>query len=91
MSCSSGCQPHILSKLINQGVNIRVERAKGLYEDDQLQSIQKSYGNPIIQKIYQDYLGETTSHLAHHLLHTTYYEKSIYEKKITKINYLKMN
>lgn len=86
MGCSGGCvagggQPHIPAKLINQGVDIRVERAKVLYEDDQLQSIRKSHENPIIQKIYQDYLGEPNSHLAHHLLHTTYHEKSIYEKK----------
>lgn len=87
MGCSGGCvagggQPHVSAKLYNQGLDIRVERAKALYEDDQIKVIRKSHENPVIQKLYQEYLEHPNSHLAHELLHTTYQEKKIYEKKI---------
>ena len=47
--------------------------------------IRKSHENPVIQKLYQEYLGYPNSHLAHELLHTTYQER-IYEKKINRLN-----
>lgn len=90
MRCSGGCvagggQPHVSAKLYNQGWDIRVERAKALYEGDQIKVIRKSHENPVIQKLYQEYLGYPNSHLAHELLHTTYQER-IYEKKINRLN-----
>jgi iron only hydrogenase large subunit-like protein len=33
----------------------------------------KSHENPAIQALYQEYLGEPNSHLAHELLHTSYH------------------
>jgi len=79
MGCSGGCvtgggQPHVHPALKNE-IDIRVERAKVLYGEDRSNSIRKSHQNPLIQKLYADYLGEPNGHLAHELLHTHYEAK----------------
>ncbi|MGL4374417.1 MAG: iron hydrogenase small subunit, partial [Turicibacter sp.] len=86
MGCSGGCvtgggQPHVHSQIINKGVDVRVERAKALYEDDRAQALRKSHENPQIKAVYDEYLGHPNSHLAHELLHTTYTKKDLYVKK----------
>ena len=40
--------------------------------------LRKSHENPLMKKIYDDFLGEPNSHLAHELLHTKYYARSRY-------------
>ncbi|HAX73089.1 MAG TPA: ferredoxin [Firmicutes bacterium] len=87
MGCSGGCvtgggQPHVHCNIINQGIDVRVERAKALYEDDRAQVLRKSHENPAIKAIYDEYLGKPNSHLAHEILHTTYGAKEMYVKKI---------
>jgi len=82
MGCSGGCvtgggQPHV-SPEIQHSMDLRVERAKVLYGEDQASSIRKSHKNPLIQKLYADYLGEPNGHLAHELLHTHYEAKEQY-------------
>ena len=84
MRCSGGCvagggQPHIPGQFINEGRDIRLERAKALYEDDEQQVIRKSHENPAIQAVYEQYLGKPNSHKAHELLHTTYYKREVYD------------
>ncbi len=39
----------------------------------------KSHLNPVITKIYEEFLGEPGSHLAHELLHTTYKKRDFYK------------
>lgn len=83
MGCSGGCvagggQPHIPAYLFNRGLDIRAERAKALYEDDEAQQIRKSHENPVIQAVYEEYLGQPNSHKAHKLLHTAYHKKEVY-------------
>ena len=48
------------------------KRMEALYRDDLNQPIRKSHQNPSIIKLYEEYLGEPGSHLAHQLLHTHY-------------------
>lgn len=89
MGCSGGCvagggQPHIKAHLFNKGLDVRDERAKALYEDDRAQVIRKSHENPVIQKVYEEYLGSPNSHLAHELLHTHYSKKDLYTKKLNE-------
>ena len=84
MGCSGGCvagggQPHIPAQFINEGRDIRLERAKALYEDDEQQVIRKSHENPVIQEVYEHYLGNPNSHKAHELLHTTYCKREVYD------------
>jgi NADH-quinone oxidoreductase subunit G/NADP-reducing hydrogenase subunit HndD len=38
----------------------------------------KSHKNPMIKKIYDEFLGKPNSHKAHELLHTHYHKRDIY-------------
>ena len=76
MACPGGCvngggQPIVPSKT-KMDVDIRKERAKALYSEDRNSIIRKSHENPDMTLLYNEYLGEPGSHLAHKLLHTTY-------------------
>ena len=76
MACPGGCingggQP-LHSANLRNWTDIRALRAKSLYEQDNRMPYRKSHENPVVQKIYQDYLGEPGSHKAHELLHCTY-------------------
>ena len=79
MACRGGCiggggQPHGATD------EIRAKRTAGIYSDDE-KSVQRcSHHNPMITKIYKDFLGAPLSHKAHELLHTEYQERDIYKK-----------
>lgn len=80
MGCPGGCvngggQPQVSEK-VRATIDIKVERAKALYEEDAILGIRKSHHNPEIKKVYADYLGEPNSHRAHELLHTHYTAES---------------
>ncbi|MBQ3425175.1 MAG: iron hydrogenase small subunit, partial [Clostridia bacterium] len=84
MACPGGCvngggQP-IVSAQTKMDVDVRVERAKALYGEDQNKPLRKSHENEEIKQIYRDYLGKPGSHLSHELLHTTYQARSKYSK-----------
>ena len=82
MCCPGGCingggQPYVKPMLMpNEGNDIyetyRTKRANALYSEDERQTIRQSHNNPQIIELYQKYLGEPNSHVAHELLHTTY-------------------
>ncbi len=48
------------------------KRAKALYSEDERQVIRQSHNNKQVQELYEKFLGEPNSHLAHELLHTSY-------------------
>jgi len=79
MACRGGCiggggQPHGATD------EIRLKRTAGIYTDDE-KSVQRcSHHNPMISRIYEDFLGAPLSHKAHELLHTTYTERLVYKK-----------
>lgn len=79
MACRGGCiggggQP------VGATDEIRMKRTAGIYSDDE-KSVQRcSHHNPMITKIYEDYLGEPLGHKAHELLHTGYQERAVYKK-----------
>ena len=50
-------------------------RANALYSEDERQEVRQSHNNPQIIELYEKFLGEPNSELAHHLLHTTYAER----------------
>ena len=58
--------------------DIRKLRADCLYSIDEKSTIRKSHENPVVLKIYDDYLGEVGGHRAHELLHTTYVKRNKY-------------
>lgn len=76
MGCSGGCvtgggQPHVSAKKKLE-MDVRVERAKVLYQEDTLKEVRKSYQNPFIKKLYEEFLGQPNSIKSHQLLHTHY-------------------
>ncbi|MBQ8000102.1 MAG: iron hydrogenase small subunit [Ruminococcus sp.] len=82
MCCPGGCvngggQP-IQPAEVRNYTDIRAERAKVLYAEDAGLPLRKSHKSPIVQKLYEDYLGEPGGHKAHDLLHTTYVERKKY-------------
>ena len=57
-------------------VDVKAERAKALYSEDERATLRKSHENPVIQKLYADFLGEPCGHKSHELLHTHYTDRS---------------
>ena len=82
MACPGGCvmggaQP-IKSSKERSEKDIRKLRADSLYTIDEKSTIRKSHENPIVRKIYKDYLEKPGSHKAHELLHTKYEKREKY-------------
>lgn len=75
MACPHGCvggggQPLPMSK------EKKDKRAQGLANIDKNKYIRKSHENPMIIKLYEDYLGEPLSEKSHKLLHTSYKKRA---------------
>ena len=84
MACPGGCvtgggQP-IHDAKTRATVDIHGLRKKALYEADKNLPIRKSHENPVIKKLYEEYLEKPGSHKAHELLHTTYHKREYFEK-----------
>ena len=76
MACPGGCvngggQPTQPASVRNF-VDLKALRAKALYDEDAAMGLRKSHENPLVKKVYAEFLGEPGSHKAHHILHTTY-------------------
>ncbi|MCB6994142.1 [FeFe] hydrogenase, group A [bacterium 210820-DFI.6.37] len=83
MACPGGCingggQPLQLSDVRNW-IDVREERAKGLYKEDRAMYIRKSHNNPAVKKLYKEYLGMAGGIKSHELLHTHYHARPNYE------------
>ena len=50
-----------------------------LYDIDEKATIRKSHENPVVTKIYEEYLGEIGGNRAHELLHTKYVKRKKYD------------
>ncbi len=82
MGCPGGCvagggQPFVKTCFLpNEDDDIldtfRDKRASALYQEDESKEIRVSHRNEQIKKLYDEFLGEPNSHLAHELLHTSY-------------------
>lgn len=82
MACPGGCvmgggQP-IKSSKIRSSVDVRAKRANALYTIDEKSVIRKSHENPVVKKIYEEFLETPGSYRAHKLLHTKYQEREKY-------------
>ena len=82
MACPGGCvngggQPRQPGEIRNF-IDLRAERAKGLYGQDKEMKLRKSHENPFVKELYDTYLEKPGSHKAHHLLHTTYVKRKVY-------------
>ena len=82
MGCPGGCingggQSYVRSVFLpNEADDIldtyKEKRANALYSEDERQVLRQSHNNPQIIELYEKFLGEPNSHLAHELLHTSY-------------------
>ena len=76
MGCPGGCvngggQPTQPASVRNF-TDLKALRAAALYGEDDAKAIRKSHENPLLKKVYAEYLGEPGGHKAHHILHTSY-------------------
>ena len=79
MACRGGCiagggQPRASSD------EVRLQRIKGIYADDTDSELRCSHHNPAIKQLYDEFLGKPLSEKSHHLLHTSYHPRPIYQK-----------
>ena len=79
MACTGGCvggggQP------LGVTDEIRKARAAGLTADDEKSKQRCSHLNPDIKKLYDEFLEKPLSNRSHHLLHTHYQERKLYNK-----------
>ncbi len=79
MACPGGCiggggQPYGVTDAI------RRKRMQGLFTEDRDKAIRCSHDNGEVQQVYSEFLGEPLSEKAHHLLHTTYHARPVYQK-----------
>lgn len=72
MACPGGCIDGGGQPFIQGNFEVLNKRMDAIYEEDKSKPIRKSHENPAIKKIYEEYLGEPNSPLAHKLLHTKY-------------------
>ncbi len=79
MACPGGCvagggQPYQISD------KLRIQRSNGIYNDDKQQQVRFSHENPMVKKLYEEFLGKPLSKKSHQLLHTKYKPRPIYYK-----------
>lgn len=77
MACPGGCIGGGGQPLTNVNGKVRQKRGDGLYKVDSAGNVQKSRQNPEVIKVYERWLGEPGSILAHEVLHTTYKERGV--------------
>jgi len=76
MACPGGCmggggQPRIKKSY----QTFWHDRQKAIYEIDKASTIRQSHNNPLIKKLYEEFLEHPLSHKSHELLHTTYRDR----------------
>ncbi|NLI20689.1 MAG: 2Fe-2S iron-sulfur cluster binding domain-containing protein [Clostridiales bacterium] len=84
MGCPGGCitgggQPR------SDDPEIRQKRMAALYDEDESKVMRKSHENPVIQKIYAEFLGQPNGHLSHELLHTHYTRRGVYNQMTEEV------
>ncbi|WKV08749.1 NADH-dependent [FeFe] hydrogenase, group A6 [Thermoanaerobacterium sp. CMT5567-10] len=80
MGCPGGCimgggQP---IHNPNEKELVRNKRLNAIYEADKDLPIRKSHKNPMITKLYEEFLISPLGEKSHHLLHTSYSKKELY-------------
>ena len=80
-----GGQP-IKNSRTRANVNIRKLRADSIYSIDEKSKIRKSHENPVVKKVYEEFLESPGSYRAEKLLHTIYEKKY----KVKEQRYLRM-
>lgn len=85
MACPGGCvtgggQPIQPSSVTNE-IDLKAERAKAIYAEDESITFRKSHKNENMMKLYEEYFEKPGSHKAHELLHTHYEPRENYPEE----------
>ena len=85
MACPGGCvngggQP-IQPASVRNEIDLRAERAKAIYAEDEALTIRRSHQNPMVLKMYEEYFEKPGGHKSHKLLHTHYVARENYPEK----------
>lgn len=72
MACPGGCIGGGGQPYHHGNMEIIKKRQKAIYREDRGMKRRKSHDNPMVKKIYKDFLGEPYGEKAHQLLHTSY-------------------
>lgn len=76
MACPGGCTNGGGQPLPGSEDIVRT-RSKAVYDMDNSASLQKAHKNPVVQKIYENLLGEPGSKVSQDLLHTTFTKRDV--------------
>jgi len=76
MTCPGGCINGGGQPIHHDPARVRT-RAAALYKIDEGAPVRTSHGNPDIQALYEQHLGEPLGEVSHRLLHTQYAERKI--------------
>ncbi|SDO94793.1 NADH-dependent [FeFe] hydrogenase, group A6 [Clostridium gasigenes] len=75
MACPGGCVNGGGQPLIKSNREVLKKRINAIYNEDSSNEVRKSHENPMIKKLYEEFLGEPNSIISHSLLHTVYKSK----------------
>ena len=82
MACPGGCVngggPPIQPASVRLETDLREQRAKAVYEEDQGSTLRRSHHNPKVLKMYEEYFETPGGHKSHKLLHTHYVPRDNY-------------
>jgi iron only hydrogenase large subunit-like protein len=77
MACPGGCIGGTGQPYHHGDIEVIKARQRAIYSEDVGKKLRKSHENPVILRLYKEYLGEPLHGKAHELLHTKYRDKSI--------------
>lgn len=75
MACPGGCIGGGGQPYHHGNIEIIKKRQQAIYNEDKNKTIRKSHENPLIKKLYEEFLGEPLGPKSHELLHTHYSAK----------------
>jgi NADP-reducing hydrogenase subunit HndD len=76
MACPGGCIGGGGQPLHHGDFSILKARQQAIYREDAGKPIRKSHENPFIIELYKEFLEKPLGEKSHHLLHTSYFDRS---------------
>ncbi len=77
MACPGGCIGGTGQPYHHGDIEVIMARQRAIYSEDVGKKLRKSHENPVIQRLYNEFLGKPLHGKAHEILHTKYRDKSI--------------
>ena len=77
MACPGGCIGGTGQPYHHGDIEVIKARQRAIYSEDVGKKLRKSHENPVILRLYREFLGKPLQGKAHEILHTKYRDKSI--------------